>query len=217
MILLVACGQDTNDISLNDDEKKQEANSELISRTNSVHIQNRYVSNTEEKTNRGHHHGQIKQFDREALEVIQNYAKELGFNAIFTLVKEGIIMDIPPNYGNWHPEEMVQKIMELYGMEKRPDISEVIAGQNTFLIYTKFTIQQEIQAKINELGLERSYAYKLYGINEMYVDTYRSPEDDEYQVKMEELFKYIEEKLKRPITVEVTYDYWVYKYYSVKW
>ena len=44
--------------------------------------------------------------------------RNFGFNAIFTRVEEGIIMDIPTDYGNWKPEEMVRKIMELYGMEK---------------------------------------------------------------------------------------------------
>lgn len=45
--VLGACGQDTNDISLNDDDKNQEAKSEMGSRTNSVQIQTRNVSYAE--------------------------------------------------------------------------------------------------------------------------------------------------------------------------
>lgn len=215
--VLGACGQNTKDTTVNDVNKKQVTKTEMGSQTKSLQLQNRNVSYTEKKTNSGHHYGQIKQFDREALEVVQNYAKELGFNAIFTLDEDGIIMDIPSDYGNWHPEEMVQKIMEVYGMEKRPDIAEVVEGGNTWLIYTKVSIQQEIQAKINELGLEGSSTYKRYGINEIYVFSYRWSEVDNYQVKMEELFKYIEEKVRRPITVDLWHDDSFNKYYSVKW
>ncbi|WP_121614156.1 hypothetical protein [Mesobacillus foraminis] len=214
--VLGACEQNTKDITVNDYDKKQEAKSELGSRTNSVQIHTGNVSYAGEKANSGHHLGQIEKFEREALEEVRNYAKELGFNAIFTRVGEGIIMDIPPNYGNWKPEEMVQKIMDLYGMEKRPGGSEVVAGANTFLIQIN-TIQQDIQAKIKELGLEGSSAYKLYGINEINVYTQRTTEVEEYQVKIEKLFKYIEKKVGSPITVDVFHDYRVYKYYSVKW
>jgi hypothetical protein len=129
-------------------------------------------------------------------------------------------MDIPSDYGNWKAEEMVQKIIELYGMEKYPVGNEVVVGANTFLLQIN-TIQQEIQAKINELGigpgLGGSSVYKLYGKNEMNVYTIRTTEDDEYQVKMEKLFKYIEEKVGRLITVDLFYDYRIYRYYSVKW
>ena len=74
--VLGACEQDTNDITVNDEDKKQEAKSALSSRTNSVQIQTRNVSNAGEKTNSGHHYGQIEQFERKALEAVQNYAKE---------------------------------------------------------------------------------------------------------------------------------------------
>ncbi|WP_374934731.1 hypothetical protein [Neobacillus driksii] len=226
MIVLVACGQD---ISLKDDEKKQEAKSELVSRTNSKQIQTRNVSYAKENDNSGHHYGQIEQFERKNIEAVQNYAKEIGFNATFTRVEEGIIMDIPPTgFGNWRPSEMVEKIMELYGIKKYPGGEEVVEGWNTYLIRID-SIRQEIQAKINELGLGPglggSSAYKLYGINQINVYTFKSPEDDEYQVKMEKLFKYIEEKVGTPITVDLFYDYTVpgpgggasLKYYSVKW
>lgn len=41
--------------------------------------------------------------------------------------------------------------------------------------------------------------------------------ENEYQVKLDQLFKYIEEKVGSPITVDLFYDYSVYRYYSVKW
>lgn len=75
--------------------------------------------------------------------------------------------------------------------------------------------------KINELGLGAglggSTAYKLYGINQINVYTNTAYEGDEYQVKMEKLFKYIEERVGRPITIEPLHEYHVYKFYSVKW
>lgn len=218
--VLGACGQDTKDITVNDVDKKQEAKSELGYRTNSVQIPTRNVSSAEGSTNSGHHYGQNEQFERKAIEAVQNYAKEIGFNAIFTRVEEGVVMDIPPDYGNWRPDEMVQKIMELYGIEKYPGGSEAVEGGNTWLIPIN-TIHQEIQAKINELGLGPglggSTAYKLYGINQINVYTNRAPVGDEYQVKMEELFNYIEEKVGSPITVDTFQDNNVYKSYSVKW
>jgi hypothetical protein len=215
--VLGACGPDTNDFSLHDD-KNEKAKFDMGSRTNSIPNQTRNVSYTEKKANRGHHYGHIKQFDRKALEVVRDFATELGFNAIFTLDNDGIIMDMTvKDIGNWHPEEMVQKIMELYGMEKRPDITEVAEGQNIFLIYTKVALQQEIQAKINELGLGDSIASKRYRINEINVFSHRWTEVNNYQVKMDELFKYIEGKVGKQITIDLWHSDSFNKYYSVKW
>ena len=82
--------------------------------------------------------------------------------------------------------------------------------------FSPLRLQQGIQAKINELGLQQGSVYKQYGINEINVYTYRMHEDAYYQVKMEELFKYIEEKLGRLITIEITYETDFCKYYSVE-
>jgi hypothetical protein len=111
---------------------------------------------------------------------------------------------------------MVKKIMEVYGIEKYPDIGEIPGGSGTFLIPIN-TIHQELQAKIKELGFVDCFAYKVYGINQINVYTYSAVDGDDYQVKKEKLFKYIEERVGRPITVNLFNDTAIYKYYSVKW
>ncbi|MBT2696537.1 hypothetical protein J7E79_03735 [Bacillus sp. ISL-40] len=215
--VLGACGQNTKDTIVNNDNKKQVTKTEMGSRTNSVQIQTRNVSYAEGNATSGHRYGQIEQFERKAIEEVQNYAKELGFNVPFTRVEEGVIMDT--NYkdpGNWRPSEMVKKIMEVYGIEKYPGGDEIPAGSGTFLIPIN-TIHQELQAKIKELGFVDCFAYKVYGINQINVYTYPAVEGDDYQVKKEKLFKYIEERVGRPITVDLFNDTAIYKYYSVKW
>jgi hypothetical protein len=218
--VLGACGQNTKDTTVNDDNKNQVTKTEMGSRTHSVQIKTRNVSYAEGNATSGHRYGQIEQFERKAIEEVRNYAKEIGFNVNLTRVEEGIIMDllIPStgDWGNWRPSEIVEKIREVYGMDYVLGVSEVPGGTNNFLIQIN-TIHQELQAKIKELGFVDSFAYKLYGINQINVYTIPAAEGDDYQVKMEKLFKYIEGKVGSPITVDPFLAIHGYKFYSVKW
>ncbi|MEH7544921.1 hypothetical protein [Neobacillus vireti] len=93
----------------------------------------------EEYGGKGAGYGQVKKINMKNQNEIQAYANSIGFNVKIEVTNEGVYMNIDyNNVGNFKPEEIVQKVMEVYGMTERPFVEETYLYRNldTFLIHT---------------------------------------------------------------------------------